>query len=127
MFQSKEFRRRLEMQLTEALRKEIDRNTPYRNTEKTRADTVLSGEILEVRQSPLGRDFRTDLPRQLAATIVVSYRWKDMRTGKILVENQEFAQTVDYVPALDETFSMASEEGMNKLARKIVDSMETAW
>ncbi len=127
MFQSKEFRRGLEMQLTEALRKEIDRGTPYRNAPKNRADTVLSGEVLEVRQGSLGRDFITDKPRELAATIVVSYRWKDLRTGRILVESPQFTQTIEYVPPLKETFYMASEEGMNKLARRIVDSMETGW
>ncbi len=127
MFQSKEFRRGLEMQLTEALRKEIDRGTPYRNAPKDKADTIISGEILEVRQGVLGRNFATDLPREKAATVVLSYRWKDVRTGRILVENRQFAQTVEYVPELRENFFMASEDAMNKLARRIVDSMETAW
>jgi hypothetical protein len=127
MFQSKEFRRGLEMQLTEAIRKEIDRGTPYRNAPKNRADTILSGEILEVRQATLGIDFLTDMPRELAATFVISYRWKDMRTGRILVDNPQFTQTVEYVPPIKETFYIASEEAANKLARRIVDSMETGW
>jgi hypothetical protein len=127
MFQSKEFRRGIEMQLTESLRKELDRGTPYRNAPKNRADTVLSGEILEVRQAVLGKGFNTDLPRELAATFVISYRWKDMRTGRILAENKQFVETVEYVPPVGETFFTASEEAVNKLARRIVDSMETGW
>lgn len=127
MFQSKEFRRGIEMQLTEALRKEIDRGTPYRNAPKNRADTVLSGEILEVRQGVLGKNRPLDTPTELAATFVISYRWKDMRTGRILVENKEFTQTVEYVPPIGEPFSVASEQAVNKLARRIVDSMETGW
>ncbi len=127
MFQSKEFRRGIEMQLTEALRKELDRGTPYRNAPKNRADTVLSGEIVEVRQGVLGKNFLTDMPRELAATFVISYRWKDMRTGRILVENPQFVQTVEYVPPIKETFYIASEQAVNELARRIVDSMETAW
>lgn len=127
MFQSKEFRRGIEMQLTEALRKEIDRGTPYRNAPKNRADTVLSGEILEVRQGLLGKTWATDNALELAATFVISYRWKDMRTGRMLVENRQFTQTVEYVPPIQETFYIASEEAVNKLARRIVDSMESGW
>src|SRR5262245_11670820 len=63
MFQSKEFRRGIEFQLTEALRKQIDRGTPYRNAPREKADTVLSGEILEWREATMGRTL-TDLPRQ---------------------------------------------------------------
>lgn len=127
MFQSKEFRRGLEMQITEALRKEIDRGTPYRNAPKNRADTILSGEVLEVRQAVLGKNWLTDMPSELAATFVISYRWKDMRTGRILVENKQFTQTVEYVPPAKETFFIGSAEAVNKLARRIVDSMETGW
>lgn len=127
MFQSREFRRDIEFELTEALRKEIDRSTPYRNAPKSRADTVLSGEILEVRQGTLGRDFLTDMPRELAATFVISYRWKDLRTGRILVENPNFVQTVDYVPPVREDFFVARQEAVNRLARRIVDTMETPW
>jgi hypothetical protein len=127
MFQSKEFRRGLEMQLTEAVRKEIDRVPQYHNAPRNTADSVLSGEVLEVRQSMLGKDFETDQPRQMAATFVVSYRLKDMRTGRILAENKQFTETVNYVQPVGETFFLASEEAMDKLAERIVNSMETGW
>jgi len=127
MFQSKEFRRGLEMQLTEALRKAIDSRSRYNNAPRKTADSVLSGEVLEVRQSTLGKSFQTDQPRQMAATFVVSYRWKDLRTGRILAENKQFAQTVEYVTPIGETFFDASQEAMDKLALGIVDNMETGW
>jgi hypothetical protein len=127
MFQSKEFRRGLEMQLTEALVKQIESGSPYRNAPRNKADSVLSGEVLEVRQAALGDDFLTDQPRELTAAIVVRYRWKDMRTGKMLKEMPRLVQNVEYVPPVGETFFIASEDGMNKLARKIVDSMESEW
>ena len=127
MFQSKEFRRGLEMQLTEALRKAIDSRSRYHNAPRRTADSVLSGEILEVRQSALGKGFQADQPRQMAATFVVSYRWKDLRTGRILAENKQFVQTVEYVTPVGETFFDASQEAMDKLALGIVDNMETGW
>lgn len=127
MFQSKEFRRGLEMQLTEAVRKQIDRGTPYRNAPRNTADSVLSGEVVEVRQGTLGRDFVTDLPREKSANIVVRYRWKDLRTGRILAENPALVQAVEYAEPVGEDFFQASEDGMNRLAKRIVDSMETEW
>ena len=55
MFRSKEFRRDLEFQLTEALAKRILVDTDYKLADKNLADTMLSGEVLEVRQAVAGQ------------------------------------------------------------------------
>ncbi len=127
MFQSKEFRRGIEFQLTEALRKQIDRSTPYRNAPKEKADTVLSGEVLEWREGTLGRDFVTNLPRETAATLVIRFRWQDMRTGKLLADQPRFVTTVEYVRPVGETVFHARDEAVNKIARRVVETMETPW
>jgi hypothetical protein len=126
-FQSKEFRRDIEFQLTEALRKQIDRVTPYRNAAREKADTILSGEVLEWRESTVGRDFLTDLPRETAATLAIRYRWKDMRTGKILVEKPRFITTTTYRRPVGDNTHEAQEDAANRLARSIVNSMERPW
>jgi hypothetical protein len=127
MFQSKEFRRGIEFELTEALRKEIDRTTPYRNAPREKADTVLTGEILEWREQTLGRDFVTDLPRETAATLAIRYTWKDLRTGKLLVDQPRFIATISYVRPAGETAYNAREDATTKAARLIVQSMESPW
>jgi hypothetical protein len=127
MFQSREFRRGIEFEVTEALRKQIDRGTPYKNAPREKADTVLSGEVLEWRQATIGRDFLTARPREIAATLTVRYRWQDMRTGKLLRDRPRFVTTVPYVPPVDETVYMGREDAANRLARRIIDDMETAW
>ena len=127
LFQSKEFRRGIEFQLTEALRKQIDRATPYKNAQREKADTILAGEVLEWREATIGRDLITDRPRETAATLAVRYRWQDMRTGKILVDKPTFVATVQYVRPAGETVFTAREDAVNKMARKMVQSMETAW
>jgi len=127
MFQSKEFRRGIEFQLTEALRKQIDRSTPYRNAPRDRADTILSGEVLEWRESTLGRDLFTALPRETAGTLMVRYRWQDMRTGKILVDQPRLVTTVEYVRPVGEKVFNARDEAVDRLARRIISSMETPW
>lgn len=127
MFQSREFRRGIEMQLTEALRKQIDRATPYKNAPKNKADTILTGEVLEWRENTLGRDFVTDLPRETAGTLAIRYRWQDQRTGKLLVEQPRLVQTVEYVRPVGETVYDGREQAVNELARRIAESMETPW
>ncbi|HVP10521.1 MAG TPA: LPS assembly lipoprotein LptE [Phycisphaerae bacterium] len=127
IFQTKEFRRDLETQLTEALAKRIEGETPFKLAKKDRADTILTGEIIEVRQATIGRDFRTVTPRETAATVVVSFQWKDLRTGEVLMDRPRFVQTVDYVKPLGEDFYHASQRAMDRLAERIVEQMESDW
>ena len=127
IFESKEFRRGLELQLTEALAKRIEAESPFKLVKKDRADTILTGEIREVRQATLGRDFRNVEPRETAATLVIAFQWKDLRTGEVLVDRPNFVQTVDYVRPLGEDFYHASQRSMDKLAERMVEEMQSEW
>lgn len=127
MLHSKEFRRDLEFELTEAIVKRIEMDTPYRIADKKVADTVFTGEILEVRQHGLGDDFRTARPREIAATVVMRYRWKDLRSGEILVDRPRFVSTDTYIPPVGETFRKGMVRGLDRMAEEIVETMETGW
>lgn len=127
MFQSKEFRRGIEFQLTEALRKQIDRSTPYRNAPKEKADTIITGEVLEWREASLGRSFLTALPRETAGTLAIRYRWQDMRTGKLLVDRPRLVTTVEYVRPVGETVYNGRDDAVDRIARRVVESMTASW
>jgi hypothetical protein len=127
IFESKEFRRDLETQLTEALAKRIEAETPFKLAKQQRADTLLTGEVREVRQGTLGRDFRAVKPRQTAATFIISFQWKDLRTGEILLDRPNFVQTVDYIRPVGEDFYHASQRAMDRLAERIVEEMQSDW
>jgi hypothetical protein len=127
MFHSREFRRDLEFDLSEALVKRVNMDTPYRIAPLKTADTVLSGEILEVRNRTVGDDFETQLPRETASTIAVAFRWKDLRTGRILVERERFVFTTTYIPPVGETFAKGMVRGLDGLAEAIVETMESPW
>ncbi|MCK6485355.1 MAG: hypothetical protein HUU22_02860 [Phycisphaerae bacterium] len=127
IFESREFRRGLELQLAEALMKRIEAETPYRLASRENADTLLTGEIKEIRQSTIGRDFRRNRPRETAMTLIIAFHWKNLRTGRTLVERPNFIQTVDYVRPLGEDFYDASQEAMDKIAERIVEQMESEW
>ena len=126
VFGSREFRRGLELQLTEAVQKRLESEGPFKLAKKERADTLLTGEIREVRQATIGRDFRQVRPRETTDTIVVSFVWKDLRTGEVLVERPNFVQTVDYIRPIGENFYHASQRQMDRLAERIIEQMETS-
>jgi hypothetical protein len=127
MLHSREFRRDLEFSLTEALVKRIEMDTPYRVAPLKTADSVFSGEILEVRNRTMGDEFETQLPRETASTIVLAFRWKDLRTGKILAEHPSFPWTVHYIPPVGESFEVGMVRGLDQMAEAVVERMETPW
>ncbi len=102
-------------------------DTPYRIVGRDRADTLLSGEVLAVRQAALGDDFRTDLPRETAATYIVTFRWQDLRTGKVLVERDRFPFTTTYIRPVGESFFDSTVRGLDGLSEIMVESMESSW
>jgi hypothetical protein len=127
MFQSREFRRGLEFTLTEALQKRILQDTPYKIADKNTADTMITGEVLEVRQNTLGRNYYTGQPRQTQATFVIRFQWKDMRNGQILVDQPRFMQSVEYIPPAGQTFDNAADKALDALAERIVEQMMSPW
>jgi len=127
MFQSKEFRRELEFRLTESIIKRVEMDTPYRVASRERADAVLTGEILGVENQTFGKDFDTNLPREIGSTVVVRYQLKDMRTGEILLDRPRFVYQASYIPPVGETFTEGMTRALEGLAEQIVESMETTW
>lgn len=123
MFESREFRRGLEFLLTEAIKKRISADTPYRLASREAADTVLKGEVLEERQAAFAPDFRSRIPREKQLTAVVRVQWKDQRSGKILFDQDLLLQSVDYLPPTGETEAFAQQKVMDKLAARIVSRM----
>lgn len=126
-FRSKVFRRELEMRLTEAVQKRIELDTPYRIASRRRADTVLSGEILDVRQSTFGSDFVLGRPRETATTFLISLRWRHPATGTLLTERKVLTETDTWVPLAGETFFSGSDRVIDGLAERIVEQLETPW
>jgi hypothetical protein len=127
MFESREFRRDLEFMLTEAVKKRIGMSTPYRLADKSKADTILTGAVLEERQAALAPDFRSRQPLEKQMTMVVKVQWKDLRTGKILMDQPLALQSVDYLFAAGETEKFAQQRAMDRLAERIVGKMYDEW
>ena len=123
------YRRDLEMRLTEALVKRIELDTPYKVTDKSKADTMLEGTIVSVSQRVLSFNPRQGTPRDQQVRIVVDLTWTDLRTGEVLVKRKGLRAAGVYYPAepLSEGFFQGSADAINRLAQRIVETMERPW
>jgi hypothetical protein len=123
MFGSREFRRDIEFQLTEAVKKRIATDTPYRLSKKADADSLMSGEILEVRRAAFAPDPLSRLPRQQQLTLAIRLRWQDLRTGEFLIDQPLELQAMDYIPPLGETEDYGLQKVTDRMAEKITGRM----
>jgi hypothetical protein len=126
VFGNKSFRRGWEERLTEAIKKNIESRTPYKVVPQGKADTILSGEIIDDSKTVLTRRLGTLLPRESQFTVLVNFTWKD-RTGRTLVERKEFNRAATEIPQLGERAEDAEQWAIERLAAAIVDQMQAEW
>jgi hypothetical protein len=124
----------LGLRLTEAVHKEIERRLPYRIVPSPQADSRLSGRVLAVYKDVLG-ETRNDDPRTLQMQLAVEVTWTDTRTRQILakrvVADDSPAVTLmtdtRFSPEMGQSMATASQEMIDRMARRIVDLLETPW
>lgn len=119
----------LERLLTEAVIRRIQRTTPYRVTSPDAADTVLIGEITEVRRRSLSRRQGTGLTEELAYELVMDLSWVDARTGRARVDvsNLRAAATVSPSIPVGEPTEFAQLQAYDQMAERIVDRLLNDW
>jgi len=128
MFDNTTFRRGVEYELTDALAKRIEADTPYKIiTSKNRADTVMTGQITNISEAGLSIEYELGgvLEREVLIQAVVN--WKNLKTGELLINNQSVTATASYASQQNQDFKYASTLAVNKVAQKIVELMETKW
>lgn len=121
-----EFRRGLEFQLTEALIKQIETRTPYKVVPVDRADTILDGTVLSLRQTVLTETPRNE-PREVQVTIAVRVAWRDLRSGEVLNEALNLSENATFVVDVGETVATATDNSFDDLVERIVELMESGF
>jgi hypothetical protein len=128
MFDNRSFRRGVEYDLSDALAKRIELDSPYKIvSDKDRADSVLSGQLTFIGESTLTteRDLARPLEREVFLTAVVN--WKDLKTGRMMINSETVTATASYSSFQNQDFTYASSLAANRLARRIVERMEQRW
>jgi len=128
MFDNRTFRRGVEYELSDALAKRIEADTPYKIVSSTdRADTVINGQIVSITESALSleRESGSVLEKDVEVRAVVN--WKNLKTGELLIASRQVSASATYSTFQKQDFSYASSLAANNLARKIVELMEKRW
>jgi hypothetical protein len=122
------YRRDIEFQLTEAIQKRVQQNTPYRLAKRANADSELTGELTLISQQVLSYNSDNGQPREMQAEFAVSFIWKDRR-GNVLAKRDNLRVSGSYVTEAPyrEDFFQGSEDIINKIAMLVVEHMESEW
>ena len=127
MFDTSNFRRGYEYVLTDAICKRIEAQTPYKIvSDRDQADSVLSGALL-AGNAVLTVDRHTGKPIEQESVVRVTFSWKNLRTGEVLVNNETVAATASYSRFLDQDYEYSAHRAVNKAAERVVQRMETTW
>ena len=128
MFDNQTFRRGVEYELSDALAKRIEVDTPYKIvSDSDRADTVISGQIVSISELALStdRELGTVLEKEVELRAVVN--WKNLKTGQLMMDHLKVSASASYSEYQLQDFKYASTLAANNLARKIVELMERKW
>jgi len=128
MLENKTFRRSIEFDLTSAICRQIELHCPYKiESDNSKADTVIYGQITSVEEDVLAGQRKLDRPIENMVVLTVEITWKDLRSGEMLMDNQRFRLDSSYAPLLGSTRDIAAKEAADKIAVLIVEAMENPW
>lgn len=126
IFDNQTFRRGLEFDLTNAIKNEILFKTRLKVVDKDHADSVLYGEITDVREAVLIDDPKGDIAES-TVTIFINFSWVDLRTGRTIVKKQDINQRAEFIPRRKEDEGTAAREAFVDLAERVINLMEGEW
>jgi hypothetical protein len=126
VFENRTFRRGLEFDLTREVVDKINQKTQLKIAEKDAADTILRGEIVEVRQREVVRNEPLK-PEQVRVVVYANVTWIDRRTNQVLMKRQNVQSPAEYTVTRRQDSTSASKEAVSDLAEKIVNLMEEEW
>lgn len=129
IFDNKTFVTGIERDITDAVIKEIQKRTPYAVLNAESAETELSGTITGVEKTRLNRASGSGLVREMLLSVTVDFKWKDRRTGKMIVERRQFSAGDEYIPSIPvgERPEIAEFGVADQLAQQIVAAMRDQW
>ncbi len=128
MFDNQSFRRGVEYELSDALAKRIEAETPYKIvSSRDRADSVISGRIVSIGESVLNIERETGRALEKKVELWAVVNWKNLKTGELLIDNVSVGASANYSQWQNQSFAYGSTLAANNLARRIVELMEKEW
>ena len=128
MFENDSFRRGVEYELSDALAKRIEAQTPYKIiSSRDRADTLISGKITNADSSVLTLDKETGRAIEKEVRLVALVKWQNLKTGELLLDNVPVSAAAGFSEWQNQSLDYAAGLAANKMAQRIVELMEKKW
>jgi hypothetical protein len=127
IFTNKTFAQGAEFSLSKAIVNQIEAHSPYKVVPRERADTVLEGEITNVTLRTISSNARSSVPQEQLYRVTVNFEWKDLRTGKVLVQRKHFEQTAPFYPTLGEGTFVGEQVNLERLGLAIAQELQADW
>ena len=129
VFDNQSYFHGLENELTEAIVKEIQRETPWVVVNTGAAQTTLTGSITDGRLQPLSTSSTSGMVMEQGVQLTVDFEWRDSRTGEVLVSRKNFTALQSFVPArgTGESIDLGEHAAIQQLATGIVNELRSSW
>ena len=129
IFRNETTSRGIEVQLTEAVMKQIQQRTPWRITPTDRADTTLVGVVTRTSLRALSDDPQTGLVQEQAVQITIRFEWRDNRTGDVLVARDNYTASAVFHPsrAVGDRLELGQRSAIQELAEDLISDMRSGW
>lgn len=123
------FDREIGFQVTQALIREIEAKTPYRVADQARADSILTGRVRSVQLRQLSKSPQTGLGQEVVVEVTIDFEWRDLARDVPLVSRTQFTGHGLFSPSqpVGERIDLGRQAAVERLARSIVDEMQTSW
>lgn len=128
-FKNVTFSHGLEVDLTDAIIKEIKATTPWRVVSQGDAEATLNGTIVASELRPLSYARTSGLVQEMAVTLTIEFDFKDTRTGKVLASRRNYSSSEAFAPArgLQERLEVGEHAGVQEMARAVVAELRSGW
>lgn len=128
MFDSQSFRRGHEYDLTDAICKRIETDTPYKIvSDRNVADSVLSGKITSIGQQNISIERNTGRVFENRAVVRVNVRWQNLKNNEIMIDNKIIEAADDFSSFVGQDFEYSSKVALNRAAVRVVELMQKDW
>jgi hypothetical protein len=129
IFDNQTYYKGLEVELTDALIKEIQRTTPWVVVSGSSSQATLTGTITDANLRTLSINSTTGMVQEMGMELSADFEFRDIRTGKVLTARKSFHAMESFVPAhpTAERIELGQHGSVQELARCIVAELRSGW
>ncbi|MFI4882474.1 MAG: LPS assembly lipoprotein LptE [Phycisphaerales bacterium JB064] len=127
VFENETYHPGIEADLTAALIKRVQRDTPWKVVNPASAQTTLTGTIKDVQIRRLTQDSAGGITQQAAVRVLADFEWRSTITGRVLARQINVAVTESFTPAAGEPIEVGLSAATDELAGAILEAMRSVW